>query len=216
MLLKASCVHLVPFLKASCVHLVPFLCSFICSVLYSSIQSNQVLIELRGLVPPSRFCPRVPLSSMKMSNVSELVMYVDLEELSLKLWKGRKRLRRLVWVGGLSKFRWWQENCYGAHLEVPQVRNRIPALVSNPLCDLGWALNSPQKNGSYIISGCQRGVLFQMLKPCIKKKKWDQGKEGKRGLWVERKWHVSWNRSFSRLVWAQFQEEVLVIKTNNC
>ena len=75
-------------LKASCVHLVPFLCSFICSLLYSSVQSNQVLIELRGLVPPSRFCPKVPLSSMKMSNVSELVMYVDPEELSLKLWEG--------------------------------------------------------------------------------------------------------------------------------
>lgn len=56
--------------------------------LYSSVQSDQVLIELRGLVPPSRFCPKVPLSSMKMSNVSELVMYVDPEELSLKLWEG--------------------------------------------------------------------------------------------------------------------------------
>ena len=85
-------------LKASYVHLVPF-CSFLWSLLYSSIQSNQVLIELRGLVPPSKFCPRVPLSSMKMSNVSELVMYVDPKELSLKLWEGKEASEK-IGVGG--------------------------------------------------------------------------------------------------------------------
>lgn len=59
----------------------------------------------------------------------------------------------------------------------------LSSVASNLLCDPGRDQNSPQKNGSYIISACQRRVLFQTLKHYIKKKKSEtQGKEGKRGL----------------------------------
>jgi len=95
--LKKSIKWSLMLLKASCVHLVAF-CSILWSLLYSSIQSNQVLNELRGLVPPSKFCPRVSVS-MKMSNMSELVMYVDPEELSLKIWEGKEASEK-IGVGG--------------------------------------------------------------------------------------------------------------------
>lgn len=120
-----------------------------------------------------------------------------------------------IGVGGRPfKFRWWQENCYGAHLEVPQVRNGFTALVSNPLCDLGWALNSPQKNGVISYQVAKRSIIPN-IKPCIKKKSETKGRKEKGGCGGEEVTRFM-KSNFSRLVWAQFQEEVLVIKTNNC
>lgn len=65
-----------------------------------------------------------------------------------------------AWVGGRSKFRQWQENCYGAHLEVPEARNLISALLFLTLSvTLAELYTLRRKMG--VISACQRGVLFQ-------------------------------------------------------
>lgn len=136
-----------------------------------------------GLSLPSWFCPKFPLSSIKMSSMAELVMNVDPEELALWSYgKGKRRPRRLG-VGerpfqvqtmtrklprGSSRGSWGEEL-------------NLSSVASNPLCDLGRDQNSPQKNGSYIVSACQRGVLFQTLKHYIKKKKWDPGEGRKKG-----------------------------------
>lgn len=145
------------------------------------------------------------------------------------LWsdgKGRRHQGRLG-VGGrpfqvqmMTRKRLWGPSWgfWGEGSNLGSVVEFWPSLWPWLRSKLTASQNSPQKTGSYIISACQGRVLLQTRKRYIKKKKKKsetQGKEGKWGLWVERKWHVSWNRNFLRLFWAQFQEEVPFIKTNN-
>lgn len=132
--------------------------------LFSAIRSK---LSWENLSPSSWFCPRVPLSSMKMSGMAELVVHVHPEELSL--WgygKGRRRLRRLG-VGGrpLQVQTMTRKLLWGSSRSSWGEEFNLGSVVSNPLGDLGRALNSQQKNGSYI-SLPKRGIISK-LKSCI-------------------------------------------------
>lgn len=153
-----------------------------------------------------------------MRGMAELVMYVNPAELALWSYeKGRRRLRRLgaggrlFWVHMMARRLLWGSSRGSGE------RSRVSALLFPTVSvTLAKIKTLPRKMGVMSCQPAKEEYYFKHYSITLKKRKCEtQGKEGKRGLWLERKWHVSWNQSFLRLFWAQFQEEVPVIKTNN-
>lgn len=189
--------------------LFPCLCVFICSILYFFVPCNQVQHEPGGACPHFlRSAAKFPLLASKWAAwLSQSHVWIPKNCLGKVIARRADAWAVLALVGNWSKCRPWQESCHGALLEASGVRNWSSLCC---FCDLGWDQNPPQKNDSYSISACQRGVLFQTWKHYIKKKKRDPGEGRKKGAVSGEEVTRSWNQSFLRLFWAQFQEEVPV------
>lgn len=211
---------------------------FICCVLSSFVDSSQIQVELweNGTQAFLHFhgetnsTPKLPwvvwMLKVGQATVMSWSLTWTLNEVQA-LWSCGKerRCQKRLDVGG----RPFQVQTMTRKLAVGLILRLLGWGVESQLCcfwpslwpwlrsKLSTLRNYPQKNGSYMMSVCQRGVLFQTLTHYIKGKKKvrPRGRKETGGCAWRGSDTFSWNRIFLRLFWAQFQEEVLVIKTNN-